>query len=70
MLWSDFNNVMLLVCYSAAIIGFEQQVYDVPESAGTLNVTVRITGTIAKTVVINLNTSDGTAICKLIHMEG
>ena len=58
--------ILLLFCSPAAIIGFEQEVYDVPESAGTVNVTVRLTGTIAKTVVITLNTSDGAAICKLI----
>lgn len=48
------------------IIGFDRLEYDIPENMGPVNVTVRIIeGSIAKDVVVIINTGDGTAVCKL-----
>ena len=47
---------------AVAVIGFEDRVYSVSESAGTAVVTVRLlSGGLSDTVVVRLETTDNTA---------
>ncbi len=61
---------MLILFYSHnqldAIIGFDFGVYNVLESDGFVTVTVMvIDGVLGRDIVVTLQTSDGTAVCKL-----
>ena len=48
-----------------AVIGFDMQTYDVIESVRFVTVTVRVVrGSLGRDVVVTLQTSDGTAVCK------
>ena len=48
-----------------AVIGFEMHAYDVIESVGIVTVTVGVVqGSLGRDIVITLQTSDGTAVCK------
>ena len=49
------------VCTDLLILGFEQDTYRVSEANNSVVVCVNITDSIERSVVINLQTTDGTA---------
>ena len=54
----------LIISTTAASIGFDRLEYDVIENARFANVTIRLTGSISKDIVVLVSTADGSAVCK------
>ena len=63
--WLIVNSSFSFCNFAVILIGFDPDAYEVDEEEGIVFVTVAVLdGSLNTDVVIRLNTSDGTAVCK------